>query len=304
MVITAPDAETLNVRPATAARGDDSDRQDEDPPAGSAPVQPKGPNPPKSPDSGKGLSINGLLESPQMQVAWYGYRYYDPVTGRWPSRDPIGERGGVNLHAFIENSPLTGVDFLGLDKIVLDISFTMPQSPLSDAANLAKSWADILDIFPYHVTVYTPDRNNPDQINDEVFDRVYWSMLRSEIESKIGPDDCIKKIIIRGHGSNTSTGGFYSHLTEKKGSGQADFLAWLNRLKCEDEHTMILMTCNSAEGAQGRLQLVRLAIASGFAVTGWEGDYAIVPFGQEWEASPDGSMKKNSSLLNDQESPF
>jgi hypothetical protein len=23
--------------------------------------------------------------------------YYDPVTGRWPSRDPIGERGGVNL---------------------------------------------------------------------------------------------------------------------------------------------------------------------------------------------------------------
>jgi len=25
---------------------------------------------------------------------YYGYRYYDPVTGRWPSRDPIGERGG------------------------------------------------------------------------------------------------------------------------------------------------------------------------------------------------------------------
>ncbi len=28
---------------------------------------------------------------------YYGYRYYDPVTGRWPSRDPIEERGGVNL---------------------------------------------------------------------------------------------------------------------------------------------------------------------------------------------------------------
>ena len=23
---------------------------------------------------------------------YYGYRYYDPVTGRWPSRDPIGTR--------------------------------------------------------------------------------------------------------------------------------------------------------------------------------------------------------------------
>jgi RHS repeat-associated protein len=114
MVITAPDAETLKVRPATAARGDDSDRQDEDPPAGSAPVQPKGPNPPKSPDSGKGLSINGLLESPQMQVAWYGYRYFDPVTGRWLSRDPIEEEGGENLFVTVGNSLVGNVDVLGL----------------------------------------------------------------------------------------------------------------------------------------------------------------------------------------------
>ncbi len=28
-----------------------------------------------------------------MQVACYGYRYYDPLTGRWPSRDPIEEIG-------------------------------------------------------------------------------------------------------------------------------------------------------------------------------------------------------------------
>jgi len=26
-----------------------------------------------------------------VRVAYYGYRYYDPVTGRWPSRDPIHE---------------------------------------------------------------------------------------------------------------------------------------------------------------------------------------------------------------------
>ena len=25
---------------------------------------------------------------------YYGYRYYDPVTGRWPAGDPIGKRGG------------------------------------------------------------------------------------------------------------------------------------------------------------------------------------------------------------------
>jgi RHS repeat-associated protein len=44
---------------------------------------------------------------------YYGYRYYDPLTGRWPSRDPIGERGGVNLYGFLNNSSITGFDHLG-----------------------------------------------------------------------------------------------------------------------------------------------------------------------------------------------
>jgi len=49
-----------------------------------------------------------------MGVTHYGYRYYDPVTGRWPSRDPIGEIGGVNLYGFVYNSPLSWIDLLGL----------------------------------------------------------------------------------------------------------------------------------------------------------------------------------------------
>ena len=32
---------------------------------------------------------------------YYGYRYYDPVTGRWPSRDPIEDNGGVNLYGMV-----------------------------------------------------------------------------------------------------------------------------------------------------------------------------------------------------------
>jgi len=47
-------------------------------------------------------------------VAYYGYRYYDPVTGRWPSRDPIGERGGINLYGFVRNNTVALSDFLGL----------------------------------------------------------------------------------------------------------------------------------------------------------------------------------------------
>ncbi len=121
MVITSPEAETLKARPAIAARGDDSDRPDDDPPAGSAPVLPKRPNPPKSPDSRKWLSIKGVSGYPEMQVAWYGYRYYDPVTGRWPSRDPIGESGGVNLYGFVKNNAVFRIDWLGLDSGLPDV---------------------------------------------------------------------------------------------------------------------------------------------------------------------------------------
>ena len=40
--------------------------------------------------------------------------WYDPGQGRWCSRDPIGENGGVNLYAMAHNSPVTRVDRLGL----------------------------------------------------------------------------------------------------------------------------------------------------------------------------------------------
>ncbi len=49
-------------------------------------------------------------------VTYYGYRYYDPVTGRWPSRDPIGEKGGVNLYGFVGNAGVNTLDILGLYK--------------------------------------------------------------------------------------------------------------------------------------------------------------------------------------------
>lgn len=43
----------------------------------------------------------------------YGYRFYDPVMGRWPSRDPIGEEGGINLYGFVGNDGVNWRDFLG-----------------------------------------------------------------------------------------------------------------------------------------------------------------------------------------------
>jgi len=47
-------------------------------------------------------------------LCYYAYRYYDPVTGRWPSRDPIEEAGGINLYGFVGNNGVNKSDYLGL----------------------------------------------------------------------------------------------------------------------------------------------------------------------------------------------
>jgi RHS repeat-associated protein len=47
-------------------------------------------------------------------LVYYGFRYFSPMMGRWLSRDPIEERGGVNLYGFVGNDPVNQVDLLGL----------------------------------------------------------------------------------------------------------------------------------------------------------------------------------------------
>ena len=41
-------------------------------------------------------------------------RWYDAVTGRWLSKDPIGLSGGLNLYAFCGGDPVNQADWIGL----------------------------------------------------------------------------------------------------------------------------------------------------------------------------------------------
>jgi hypothetical protein len=63
-------------------------------------------------------------------VTDYQYRYYDPVTGRWPSRDPIEEYGGVNLYGCNYNDLISWYDYLGREP-------KFSNSPALAAANQA-----------------------------------------------------------------------------------------------------------------------------------------------------------------------
>jgi RHS repeat-associated protein len=42
------------------------------------------------------------------------YRAYTPAIGRWLTRDPIGEEGGINLYGYVDNDPVNTVDPFGL----------------------------------------------------------------------------------------------------------------------------------------------------------------------------------------------
>ncbi|MDD2285791.1 MAG: RHS repeat-associated core domain-containing protein [Paludibacter sp.] len=59
----------------------------------------------------------------ETDLLYYGYRYYSPALGRWLSRDPIEERGGLNLYAFVNNDPVNKWDKLG------NIDYFMMQHP-------------------------------------------------------------------------------------------------------------------------------------------------------------------------------
>jgi len=46
-------------------------------------------------------------------LLYYGYRYYQPETGRWLGRDPLEEEGGVNVFLALANNAVNNIDIDG-----------------------------------------------------------------------------------------------------------------------------------------------------------------------------------------------
>jgi hypothetical protein len=60
---------------------------------------------------------------PPILTVGIGHRFYSPSFGRWVSRDPMEERGGIGLYGSFWNSPLNDVDYLGLANLPIDPSW-------------------------------------------------------------------------------------------------------------------------------------------------------------------------------------
>jgi len=81
----------------------------------------------------------------------YGFRQYDSQTGRWLSRDPIGERGGANLYGFVENNAVVQWDVLGLERDADGVLYhrdghhMVPVELLKDNADICPELRQALD---------------------------------------------------------------------------------------------------------------------------------------------------------------
>ncbi len=95
--------------------------------------------------------FHGQFTDPETGYQNYGFRYYIPELGRWPSKDPIGERGVMNLYCFVGNDGVNEWDFLGMIQINLDeYPFTIHETGGpgggggGECTSLGDEWTEII----------------------------------------------------------------------------------------------------------------------------------------------------------------
>lgn len=65
-------------------------------------------------DAETGFTGHWQHEVSGLTLTWF--RAYDPTIGKWLSRDPIGEKGGLNLYGYVSNRSLIFSDRIGLEE--------------------------------------------------------------------------------------------------------------------------------------------------------------------------------------------
>jgi len=83
------------------------------------------------------LALLALLSSSHKASA-----YYDPGVQRWVNRDPLTEKGGINLYGFVHNEPTGIVDKYGRDFWPFNRKPAPPDPPRKSYWDTVKEMAD------------------------------------------------------------------------------------------------------------------------------------------------------------------
>lgn len=99
---------------------------------------------------------------------YYRARYYDPVAGRFVSRDPIGQVDSVNLYQYGKNNPVRYLDPTGLNSKPA-ISGSYPKDELEQLRKTANSFAVI------RTTPFIPANQLLDSLSN--FEKVHTEII-------------------------------------------------------------------------------------------------------------------------------
>ncbi|MCZ7591292.1 MAG: RHS repeat-associated core domain-containing protein [Kiritimatiellae bacterium] len=88
----------------------------------------------------------GGMYDPGTGLVRFGYRDYDPMTGRWLAKDPILFRGGqANLYLYCHGDPVNYIDPLGLGENPRDAAWKAGEYTLNNFAGAV--WEHLVDAY-------------------------------------------------------------------------------------------------------------------------------------------------------------
>ena len=191
------------------------------------------------------LRFSTKYQDDESDLLYYGYRYYKTSTGTWLSRDPIEEKGGINLYGFVRNDPVDKIDAKGKAEIKIDYQ---------DGTSK---------------TIWSPTLSN----------------LQAALQDAINTGNLIDRMFIKGHGSpdtiyidgNSIFGGEYLDIrggaTGIFGSDNTDFTP-LFRGALTPSALLALNGCETGRGNNSLAQKVSIilpnrVVAGGAGLAQW-----------------------------------
>ena len=94
--------------------------------------------------TGVDVGFQGQIRDDVTSLYQMGYRWYNPVLGRWLSRDPIGLSGGTNLACYASNNSPNFADSLGLDAIPTTASAPSATKIIAEESQFKMSTLQVL----------------------------------------------------------------------------------------------------------------------------------------------------------------